>query len=234
MRTILRQSLPLLAGLALAAAALAGCRPAPQPTPAPTPTLNLTDKAAAEATAIVQRAQATALVMRANATAAALTQVLPAESSAAQSAPAVATVTATRTPRPLPTVTPVAVSAERRGEAEKEEAEEAKAEGAAGAVELVGVGFAAEGGFIAVQFKAPKEISDKWMQGNVYVVDEATGAVYDDIPMMPILGPLLARPPRTDQLGYVMFKNLAGHGLKSGDLVTVVLGNFKQEHVKVM
>lgn len=259
MRTVLRQCLSLLAGLAqttkvvttlgalaettrvattlgalvvttsvVLLAGLAGCRPAPQPTPAPTPeptsTLSLTDKAAAEATAIVQRAQATALVLRANATAAALTQLQPAETSAAPAA--------TRAPQPSPAVTAAAVST--AVQAEETAEEQAEVEEAAGAVVVVGVGFAADTGFIAVTFKAPKKISDTWSQGTVYVVDEATGDVYDDIPMMPILGPLLARPPRADQLGYVMFQNAGGRGIHSGDLVTVVLGDFKQEHVKVM
>jgi len=216
----------------MACAALAGCGPAPQPTPTPAPTaeMSLTDKAAAEATSIVQRAQATAIVMRANATAAALTRAQPAESTPAAPDES-ATPAATRAASLSATPTAAAVSAKEQATTQEPAAEEA---GGLEAVELVSVGFAADTGFIAVQFKAPKKVSDTWRDDNVYVLDEATGTKYNEIPMVPIVGPLFARPLHAGQLGYVMFKNAGGHGLKSGDLVTVVLGEFKREHVKVM
>jgi hypothetical protein len=99
-------------------------------------------------------------------------------------------------------------------------------------VELVGVGMSAEGLMITVQFKTEPNIARRWRQGNVYVVDEATGRRYDQIPVMPVIGPLFGHPVRPDQIGYVMFNNVAP-GLKTGDKVTVVLGGFKEEHVAV-
>jgi hypothetical protein len=49
---------------------------------------------------------------------------------------------------------------------------------------------------------------------------------------MPILGPLLGRPQHEGQIGYVMLFNTS-LGIKPGSVVTVVLGDFRQEHVTV-
>jgi hypothetical protein len=97
---------------------------------------------------------------------------------------------------------------------------------------LLGVGFAADGAYVHVQFKAPPQVARGWKQGNVYVTDEATGIVYKDIPVMPILGPLIGHPQYGGQIGYVMLFNTSS-GIKSGSVVTVVLGDFRQEHVTV-
>jgi hypothetical protein len=103
------------------------------------------------------------------------------------------------------------------------------------AVQLVKVEVGAETGLILVQFRAPPAVARKWQQGNVYVVDEATGAKYNEIPVLPIVGPLFGRPIEAGQIGHVMFANAApgAAGLRQGSLVTVVLGAFKQEHVTV-
>jgi hypothetical protein len=98
-------------------------------------------------------------------------------------------------------------------------------------IEIVGVGFAGEGAMIMVQFLAPPEVARNWWQGNVYVQDEAKGTRYDMIPVMPIIGPLIGRPKEEGQLGYVMLVNSPPY-LQPGTLVTVVLGNYKQEHVE--
>jgi hypothetical protein len=92
-----------------------------------------------------------------------------------------------------------------------------------------------ETGLILVQFKAPPAVARKWQQGMVYVVDEATGAKYNEIPVLPIVGPLFGRPKEAGQTGHVMFANAApgAAGLRRGSVVTVVLGAFKQEHVTV-
>jgi len=102
----------------------------------------------------------------------------------------------------------------------------------AGAVDLLGVEIGSDSGLILVKFKAPPSLARKWQRGAVYVVDEATGGIYNDIPVAPIIGPLFARPKAVGQQGYVMFKN-TGPGLNSGARVTVVLGGFKQEHLIV-
>ncbi len=70
------------------------------------------------------------------------------------------------------------------------------------------------------------------MRGRAYVVDEATGVTYQDIPVMPIIGPLVGRPNKNGLQSYVMFSN-TGLSVIKGSIVTVVLGDFKQEHVVV-
>jgi hypothetical protein len=98
-------------------------------------------------------------------------------------------------------------------------------------VELVGVGIGADDKYISVQFKAPPRLARKWQPGMLYVVDERTDLVYDKVPNVPILGSLLGRPMKEGQIGYVMLVN--SPPLQSGDEVTVVLGEFKQQHVVV-
>ncbi len=97
---------------------------------------------------------------------------------------------------------------------------------------MLGVGLAADGAFVIVNFRAPPQAARTWVQGSVYVVDEGSGAVYDHIPVMPAVGPLFGRPKEAGQPGYVMFTNEA-RGLQPGSIVSVVLGDFKQEHVTV-
>lgn len=99
-------------------------------------------------------------------------------------------------------------------------------------VELLGVSLGTESGLILVQFKAPPAVTRHWQQGNVYITDETTGAVYNEIPVVPIIGPLFARPLEADKIGYVMLVNLP-IPLRSGALVTVNLGEYIFEHVSV-
>jgi len=188
----------------------------------------LTEKAEAEATAIVQRAEATAIVLRALATAAALTQSVseskrtPMPATPEQSRPTIPAaskeaVAPVLSPTALPAVQTVALT---------------PTVAAGSKVELLGVGFAADGGFIIARFKAPPSVTREWTQSNVYVVDEATGTVYNEVPVMPTIGPLFERPRQEGKPGYVMLVNTDG-SLTTGALVTVVLGDFRQEHVRV-
>jgi hypothetical protein len=96
-------------------------------------------------------------------------------------------------------------------------------------VRIVHVGLAAEGEYVIVQFAAPPRLAKTWRSGIVSVTDERTGTVYDDVPIAPVLGELFGRPVSDGQIGYVMFDNLPQ--LQNGAQVTVVLGEFKQEHV---
>jgi hypothetical protein len=98
-------------------------------------------------------------------------------------------------------------------------------------VELLGVELAADGAYVAVQFKAPPRLARTWQAGQVSVTDEATQTVYDDIPLVPVLGALFGRPIEDGQIGYVMFFNVPP--LAAGAQVTVLLGGFRQEHVNV-
>jgi hypothetical protein len=191
---------------------------------------DLVDQAAAEATAIIQSARATALLEQARAQAAALLQPaatqaplpavsatleLPAASQAAGAEPAQATLP----PAPgysIPTdiVLPVEVIA-RQGD-----------------VQLLGVTFAADSGFIMVNFIVPPSLASEMYHGRFSVTDEATGEVYNEIPVMPVIGPLIGRPIQEGQRGYVMLINRAPQ-LEPGALVTVVIVDARFEHIPV-
>jgi hypothetical protein len=70
------------------------------------------------------------------------------------------------------------------------------------------------------------------MPGVPSVMDETTGTSLNNVPVMPVIGPLIARPREQGQPGYVMFVHQLAI-LRSGSLVTEVLDTFKQEHVPV-
>jgi len=178
--------------------------------------------AAAEATAIIQRAQAeaaaieaTTIIQRAQATAAAMATVVP--TSASPPAAPTPAASATQALPAAPTV-PLAALATQEPVSET--------------IEVTGAGYAAEGAYIIVRFKAPPQVARRWQQGAVSVTDEATGRLYNSIPVAPLIGPLIGHPAKAGQSGYVMLINTPP-GLPSGSLVTVVLGDFKQEHVRV-
>ncbi len=213
------------ASLTLALALIVSCSSS-TPAAAPAEGQTLRDKAAAEATAIVQRAEATALVLQAHAKATALVQQA--------SNPAATPIANAPTAAPPSSPTPIAATpgqaAMPTGAPTAEIA--APKEASASGVELLGVGFGADGQYINVQFKAPPKVAQQWRQGNVYVIEETKGVIYKDIPIMPILGPLLGRPQHEGQIGYVMLYNTSG-GIRPGSVVTVVLGDFRQEHVTV-
>jgi hypothetical protein len=169
--------------------------------------------AATEATAIVQRAQATALVLQAQARATALVEA--------------SKIQATATPVPS-----VAVQGPSAPEQDPPAATPTATETSTLTVEVLAVRFAADGGMIMVQFRAPPEEAAKWWPGNVYVQDEAAGTVYNEIPVMPKIGPLIGRPRIQGQLGYVMLTNAAPR-LQTGASVKVALGNYTFEHIVV-
>ena len=99
-----------------------------------------------------------------------------------------------------------------------------------GGVEILRVGEGAEGALIAISYKIPPAAARSLRPGNVYVVDEATGTVYREVSVMPVVGPLISHPRTAGQIGSVMLVN-APTPLKKGSIVTVVLGNYKQEHM---
>ena len=51
------------------------------------------------------------------------------------------------------------------------------------------------------------------------MVDETNGQVYQDVPIMPVIGPLFARPQTEGQYAYVMLIN-HGYGIKPALTVT--------------
>ncbi len=214
----------LLFALAFGMAWLGGCSPA-APASGAAPGPGLKEKAAAEATAMIQSAEATAMVLQAQAKATALVQ--GASASGPTPAPAVTPLPAQSAA--LPATSAAAPSPSRVAELTSTlEADPVP-------VEIVRVEVGAETGFILVQFKAPPATARGWQQGMVYVVDEATGVRYNEIPVLPIVGPLFGRPKEAGQIGHVMFTNAApgASGLRQGSVVTVVLGAFRQEHVTV-
>ncbi|RPI20450.1 MAG: hypothetical protein EHM70_26480, partial [Chloroflexota bacterium] len=165
-----------LVALLLAAAFLYGCSQPESLAPASaTPETGLLAQAALESTALVEQAQATAMVLRAQAQATALISAAeatplytaPAPTPQQEPAPAAGTPAPTTTPE---TASPTATPAEEGG-----------------SISLIGVGFAADGAYIHVQFYAPPRVARGWQQGQVYVVDESTGTVYNEIPVMPII-----------------------------------------------
>jgi hypothetical protein len=188
-------------------------------------------QAAAEATAIIQQAEATAMVLQARAMATAMIEKAGAAS--ATPVPAKAEPTAAPVIAPAPaklqavnTTPPAAQSAPQAAQ------NPAPTPVHADQIEVLGVGFATEGKLIMVRFKAPPKIAEQWWQGRVSVIDEATGTVYNEIPVSPLIGPLIGRPKIAGQSGYVMLVN-PPPGIQPGSTVTVVLGNFRQEHVTV-
>ena len=66
----------------------------------------------------------------------------------------------------------------------------------------------------------------------ISLTDEETEAVYNEIPVLPRIGPLINRPRREGQMGYVMLVNAPPY-LQSGAQVTVVLGTYAFNHVTV-
>jgi hypothetical protein len=99
-------------------------------------------------------------------------------------------------------------------------------------VELLSVGLAQDIRQIMVVFKGSPGVIANWWQGSVFVVDESRAMVYKIIPVAPLIGPLIGKPKEADQVGYCMLVNQDG-GITSGSVVTVVLGSYKREHIKV-
>ena len=91
---------------------------------------------------------------------------------------------------------------------------------------------AEDGAMIVVNFKGPAKLIQKWYQGSIYLVDETTEVAYDQIPVAPKLGPLFNKPRLDGQAGFALLSN-PDQGIKPGSVVTVVLGNYKREHVTV-
>ena len=63
-------------------------------------------------------------------------------------------------------------------------------------------------------------------------ISEMFSILDKDVPMVPVIGPLFERPKNENQLAYVMLVN-PSFNIKSGSVLTVVLGNYKREHYTV-
>jgi hypothetical protein len=165
----------------------------------------------------VQEAQATALVIQAQAEAerisdqanALITTPSPAPTSQAQN-----TLEGQFTP------TPITPGAQEIGPTEALQ------------VEIMRVSYAADGGFITIYFRAPPEIAEGWWQGDISIIEEETETEYNEVPVMPKIGPLISKPQVYGQVGYVMLVNNPP-GLKPGARVTVILGEYRFENIIV-
>lgn len=217
----------LVVGLAALAALpwLAGCGAGPEQ--------SLEQKANTEATAIIAQAEATAIVLRAHATARALLSVEsePGQPTDVSTSPPVAAAEEPPTPTPAVQLPPDSGEAVEAGMQPDDEPTR-QSVSASATPEVLQVGFGSDGTLISVAYKAAPADARKLMQGTVYVTNEKNGAKYGEVPVMPKVGPLLGRPKEYGQVAYIMFVN-APLPLKPGDVVTVVLGEYKQEHVKV-
>jgi hypothetical protein len=161
--------------------------------------------AVAEATAIAQYIQSTAAVEQAVALATAMAGD-EGQTVTAGVAPAATLLPPQQTVEPVPTRDPPAR-------------------------QVLSVGLAADGDLIVVSLVVPPDEAETWGAGEVSVVDEASGAVYGQVPLMPGVGPLIGRPRLEGQMGYIVLAN-SPPGLQPGALVTVVLGNRRFEHIR--
>lgn len=176
---------------------------------------SLLNQAAQEATRIVQEAQATALVIKAKAEAEQIN--LQANAIAATStSSAINSIVEKDEEQPVTAVSTTAVEETQPAEAQQ--------------VEIVRVGFAAEGGFITIYFRAPPEVAEGWWQGDILVIEEESGTEYDEVPVMPRIGPLISKPQFNGQVGYAMLVNTPP-GLQPGAQITVVLGKYRFEDI---
>ena len=181
--------------------------------------VDLVGTAAAEATQLIQQAQATSLMQEAQRQATALISGSTGQTMGSTTTPGAANI--------LPVQSPEAQSTSGAG---GQITPTQTAQGST--VELLGVGIGTEGNFIEVYFLAPPAVAGGWYQGNVSVTDESTGNVYNEIPVMPVIGPLFGKPVEDGQKGYVMLVN-APEPLQPGAMVTVKLGEYIFEHILV-
>jgi hypothetical protein len=186
------------------------------------PTLDPVELAALEATHIVQSARATAIIKQAQAEAAAFSQPTP----TVVPTPVVADAATAAAAAPMVTRTVAAVVATAPS------GPQTPAPSPTASIRLVRVGFAANGEYIHVEYFAPPVLISQWRQGLFSVIDEATGEVYNEVPVMPIVGPMIGRPVRPEQMAYVMLVNRVPQ-LQPGAMVTVVLDKFRFEHIVV-
>jgi hypothetical protein len=199
--------------IALATAMLASsCSPAVQGSSGTSDAAGISATAAAEATQIVAEAQATALVLQARAQASALVKP-PSGIEEQGGSPAPEN-------RGLATPTATAAAASPAPTTMTDQ------------FQVLSVKVDTETGLIAVKYAAPPDKARALYEGIVYVVDEKDGTKYRQIPVAGTLGPLLGKPVRPGQSSYIMFVN-SEPVLLPGAMVTVVLGNFQQEHIQV-
>ncbi|MCI0519929.1 MAG: hypothetical protein L0Z70_06685 [Chloroflexi bacterium] len=203
---------------------LAACTPAADAAP------DLLEQAALEATAIIQSARATALVMQAQATADAL--VNPSAFPSATPLPTRVTAPAGQSPVATPTLLMMTEPITASLPITDTQAAGGTPSPANPEVTLLRVSFGNDGQLIHVQFLAPPEVARNWQQGMLYVIDEETGVQYANIPVAPVLGPLLSKPIRDGQPGYVMLIN-TNMSLGGNRYLTVILGDYRWEHVKI-
>ena len=179
--------------------------------------VDLLGTAIAEATQIIRQAQSTALVLDAQRQATAIMAGLTGHSTIPSTTLEATTILPVQSPEAQYTPTT---------------AGQGTPTSQGSTVEMLGVEIGTEGNFIVVYFRAPPSVAGSWYQGIVSVTDEASGTVYNEIPVLPVVGPLFGKPVEAGQIGYVMLVN-APVPLQSGSFVTVTLGEYVFEHIQV-
>lgn len=78
----------------------------------------------------------------------------------------------------------------------------------------------------------PSGVDVTWRKGGRTLGQDQGGNVFNEVPLMPLIGPLIARPVEDGQPGYFMVVH-APASLRSGSPVTVQLADYTFEHVPV-
>jgi hypothetical protein len=102
-------------------------------------------------------------------------------------------------------------------------------------VRVLRISLTAEGQMLDFRYRVMDEEKAKPLfsrQSKPYLVDEATGAKFL-VPESPKIGALrTTREPKPDRNYFIIFVN-PGRYIKKGNRVTVVIGDFKAEHLVV-
>lgn len=85
------------------------------------------------------------------------------------------------------------------------------------------------GDFIDVRFKVNAEMKHP---GPAYLMDEKTGKIAT-VASVPKIGLLMSRRSKVGKTAYLFLKN-PDNAIKAGSLVTLVIGQFRKEHIPVL
>jgi len=177
--------------------------------------------AEAEATAMLEVAKATAIIREAQTAAIGILQESQARWLGEEPIMTLSTADALREerlPTPQPFVQPTIVGTPLAGNEST-------------SVQIIKVEIGGEGGFIVVNYTSSYQEAQNFWPSRIWLEDEETRIIYDEIPVMPIIGPLIARPQQDGQPGYIMFVN--NPPLFPGAVVTLVFDTYEIKHIPV-
>jgi hypothetical protein len=191
---------------------------------------DVVEQAAAQATAIIQQARATALVLQAQSEATAL--LVQARTAVPTQANPSGTASPTKEYVNVQSIGYPTTVRTNPGYPASGAPETTPLSTPGFTLEVQRVTYGAEGAYIVVYFTATPEVAQKIWPDVLSVIDEGSGAVYNEVPVMPIIGPLIGRPRELGQPGYFMLVN-APVPLQPGSLVTVVIADARFEHIPI-